>query len=323
MRGINWREEKGSTLINVVFLIIIFGIIGVNLTQMVLSDVKVSRVQAERSRAFYAAHAGVEYGIRRVLSTLPENFSNWSETLTLGSNLEVKVNVTFTGSKEAKIIAIGKVGNAAHRQEKNIDCIDVSDYAIYAAGEVVNTAVHTSFTSNGWEEHHPELIYQKAKVFPIFDLEYLKNISIYHSGNYTLPWWFDFGNPNLEYIEGNLTVPFLSFVNSGHFIVGGDVHQVGGLVLPHLLRGTLYQPNSGTKYYRSSGNRPSVLGGIITAGDVIGGKDFQITTGLFGIKLYWWKNLHVVHNRTFIRNFMEYSVNEGPLLIEKSRWTQN
>jgi len=78
----------------------------------------------------------------------------------------------------------------------------------------------------------------------------------------------------------------------------------------------MYLPSLGSQFNATGHAIYLMKGGILANGNVIGIK--------FPIHILWWtiwvKNLSLTYDRNLINDFMQYSVNGGPLVIENTKW---
>lgn len=318
MFAIDFKSEKGGALFASVFFLILLGMMGISLITMTLSDQKMNTVEGKERQAFYATQAGIEYGMRRIFEADPSSFSDWSETVQVGNGLSCEVSAQFLSGNRFRIQVSGSNSIASKRLEKEIEYIDVSDYAIYTSGTVTTTIAspwppHSIF----FIQHHPELVYQHATIMPIFDLDELRDMSKpngYHDGDFTVSSVFNFPPNHLTFVEGNLTFAHWNWFGWGNFVTMGNVSIKSAWLPLSTTFGTVYQPVAGkTLISQKSFFRRSFIGGIITNGDIIGSSN--------GAHFPYWGKLTVFHHRNTIVNFMRLSLNGGPLLINRSRWT--
>ncbi len=307
MRGINLQDERGAALLASVFFIMLLGMIGLSLVTLTVADSQSEVISSGERQAFYAAYSGLEYGIKRVLTDA--SYYDWSETVETGGDLYSDVSVEFLGENLVRVRSNGHSSKFVKRLERTIDYIDVSQYAVYASGDVDYT-----FT-NVWPNllsNNTSLVYQHAPVMPIFDLDELRNLALpsrYYSGNLNILFSFT-PQPNMmTFVEGHMHILaniLTANEDYGYFTVMGDVHQnISGVTA------VIYQPVAG-KTYRQTLLGVYLAGGLITNGDVIGGSKWT---------LLYLNNLHVFYNQAKLRDFLHYSINGGPLVIRRNRWT--
>ena len=68
-------SEQGSTLIIVIVIIISLGLIGFLISDLIISENRISNIDADKNQAFYIAESGIEYAIG-----LLSDSSNWRST---------------------------------------------------------------------------------------------------------------------------------------------------------------------------------------------------------------------------------------------------
>ncbi len=311
---IKLKNQNGAALLSTVFFLILLGMIGMSLVTMLVADSRLGMLNSEARKAFYAAHSGLEYGIKTVFVTDPTSLSDWSETVDTGDGTTCEVSAEFLSNNRVRIRAEGHSARFAERLEKVINYIDISEYAVYTSGNVQNVVAHEWPPSSIFSiPNNPALVYQNAPVMPVFDPDELRENSKpngYKSGDYTVTSIFNFPPKRTIFVEGNLTFDSWSWLNWGHFTVMGDVVANGPWLPFSTVYGTVYQPNAGSQFTSPpSLLRRSFIGGVILNGSITGNNWILGSSNLF-----------VFHYRPVIINFMRYSLNGGPMVIENSRW---
>ncbi len=308
------RDEKGGTLLVIMFFIIFMGAMGASLVTLVVSNARTENIHADELRAFYAAQSGLEYGIRRIMESDVTSLFDWTENVDAGDGLHTIVTANFLSGHRVRIQATGYSTRITRRIQRTINYIDVSEYAVYASGSVEYTV--TKEWPNLFGSNDPSLVYQNAPVMPIFELDELRNLakpSSYFDGNLVVDNLFNFSPRRITFVEGDLSFVSWNWFNFGNFVSMGDV-LFDSAWLPFTTSfGTVYQPVPGKRFVsnRSFFNR-SFIGGIISNGDVIGSSN--------GATAPFWGKLYVFHHRSTILDLMSHSLNGGPLLILNNRW---
>ncbi len=301
-----FNNEKGAVLLNTLLFMMFLGIMGITMATLVIADSKMQVININERQAFYAAQSGLEYGIRGVMEYAVDNSNlsslhNYRETIITGNGSQCEVRINVMSGDRIQIIASGKTGTYSRTLRKTIDYIDVSNYAIYTTGQARYIRTFP-----------PNLIYENAQYMPKFDLNELRDLARplhYYSGNLTINHVFTFSQ-DVMFIEGDLSFGQMNWYNYGSFVVRGDVLIQTSWFPLGSTNGVIYQPEAGSRFL-SQWNFlwRSLRGGIISNGDVIG------TT-----RPWWMYRFWVIHDRDRINDFMQYSVNGGPLIITSSRW---
>ena len=310
------KKQDGAALLSVMLFLIMLGMLGLSMATLVVSDAQVETLRADKLRAFYAAHSGLEYGIKRFLTSNVRHLRNWREQVDTGGGTYCVVSAYLESSTKVRIEALGYAGKTMSKLQKNIEFIDVSRYAVYATGKVEYTV------AKEWpfffHHHSAGLIYENAPVMPIFDLDELRQLAKpnrYYPGDLVVNHFFNFSPRRITFVEGNIYFVSWNWFNFGHFVSMGDVIFQSAWLPFSTTFGTVLQPTRGKQFVskKSIFNR-SFVGGIITNGNVIGSSN--------GAKFPYAGKLVVFHHRNTILHLMRYSVNGGPLVIAKSRWDQ-
>ncbi len=306
MLGIRkFKSEKGLALLNTLFFVLFLGLMGISITTMVIADVKMQTINMDRPRALYAAQSGIDYSIRGVMeyarthsSLAGLNF--YTETIPAGSGLTAKIKFRTNGSNDLTITSVGKTQNFSQTITKTINYVDVSNYAVYSSGTISKVNVSGATKEN-------------ATYMPLFDLDELRDIAKpyhYFSGNLNINSPFSFTH-SIAFAEGDINFTNWNIANFGTFVAGGNVNLNTSLI--SMFWGNMYLPNSGSSLNALKKYRIYLLsGGAIVNGNITGVE----------YKVWFWKfkNLNIIHNRATMNNFLQYSVNGGPLVIKNSHW---
>ncbi len=308
------KNQEGSALIAVVFLLMLIAMMSITMLTITVSDTRMGMLRAEQVRAFYAAQSGLEYGIKRVLLSAPDQLHGWSEEINTGNGTTCKVQVVFLGNNRFQVRANGYSQKFVKKLSQTLSYIDVSRYAIYTTGNVSRVVAHP-WPPHGFFfiSHYPSLVYAHAPVMPKFDLDELRQLSLpngYHSGNYVVNSIFHFPPNKFVFVERNLTFQHWNWFGWGHFVARGWVKFKSPWLPFSATFGTVYQPTPGKRLTSQiSLFRRSLIGGVISNGNVRG------APWLFGSS-----NLYVFHHRNTMIRFLRHSVNESPLVFRQSRW---
>lgn len=300
------KNEQGWALISTLVMMVFLGMLGITLVSIVVADAKMQAINLERPRALYAAQSGVEYAFRGIMEYARSNSSlggihNYTETIPAGGGATATITITTIGIDSVEIKSVGHSANFSQTLTKGFSYTDVSDYAVYSTGNVSNVKV---FSGGG--------IKQNAAHMPKFDLDVLRDIARpyrYFTGNLTINSVFTFTS-SVAFIEGNLTFSNFNITNFGNFVSGNNITLNTVIILPTYFEGVMYQPNPSQFQALGAYRTYLIKSGIFVNGNVSGVSYF------FNI----FKNLNVWYNRTLINNFMQHSVNGGPLIVTNSSW---
>ncbi len=300
--------QRGAVLMSTLVFVVVIGMISLSLISMVVSDTRMQVLNINERQAFYAAQSGVEYAIRRINEWAVANSNlgglNSTETLATGNGTTCTVNIATVGSDSITITATGLSQGNGRTVVKGFNYIDVAAWRVYAGGTVTNV-----FPTS--------LIMQNAIHFPIFDINVLRDEAIsnsqYYPGNLTLT-LFSFAQ-NMIFVEGNLQLNLFLWSSQSTFVTIGNT-QINPLIFGWV-NSNFYMPTIGSTFQCSAptipiGN-PTLTGGIITRGSVAAYTPIS----------FWFFNssFNVVHDRTrIINNLLQYSVNNGPLVMHTSSW---
>lgn len=299
-------------LLNTLMFIMFFGVIGVSLTLMVISDFKMQRINLEGPRALYAAQSGVEYAMRGIMEYAQDKnnnslwgIHNYTETVPVGGGATVQITITLTGTDSITIVATGQTGGYSQTIIKGFSFENVGSYAIYTTGTVSNVDVIGG------------PVKQNATVMPIFDLGALRAAAQplhYFPGSLTISSPFTFVR-DVAFIENNLTFNNMNIFSGsrGDFVAGGNITLNSSLISWYY--GVMYQPNASAFSALGKPRLYLLDGGLIVNGNV---------TGVRYKFIFWWfNNMKVLYNRGRILDFMQYTVNGGPLVTTNKSWQRS
>jgi hypothetical protein len=224
------------------------------------------------------------------------------------------VEMQIVGSDKVQISVDGGSGQFKKQLGATITYIDVSEYAVYTAGQVQ----HVITKKDLFGPNYPSLTYQNAPVMPIFDLDELRNTSQpfgYYKGDLTINSGFDFPANRMVFVEGDLTFHNIGWYHEGHFTALGNTLLNSSVAQALAYAVTIYQPNPNSNFEAERSVTllgRNIWGGIIAAGNI---------NGSTGYSFPWWMGeLRVIYKRATIISFMNNSLNGGPLIIEKTKW---
>jgi len=299
------KSEKGFALLNTLIFILFLGLTMVTLSKLVVADAQMQVYYMNEKRAFYAAESGLEYALKG-LELTAQNYNdlsglhNVSETIDAGGGAQCTITYRTYGSDSMHITSTGKSAGYVKTVEKGVKYIDISQYAIYAKGNVsrITTSPSGKVKSN-------------AAVMPYFELDVLRDLAKptrYFPDDLLINNLFNFGSNSYTFVEDTLTFGFYSWANFGNFIAGNRM-----IVSPSILslsNGMFYLPNPNSAFEAGIALFPSHRGGLIVNGDASSASNFF----LFRYKVYW--------HRPYLISFLQKSVNEGPVVYWNSAWTQ-
>ncbi len=279
-------NQKGSVLTNVIFIITLLTITGLTMVVFVQNSSQLATAAYGRTQGFYTAQGGLEWAIRRSLTT-----GNWHWS---GTYANVAGGTVIVTAQDSTVIAALKdtlqitvtssLSTGASKQKYRTRMVDISYYAVYISGEL-NDKVTIS-DSNGTA--NPARALEHATELPEIDVTKLQQMSVmqghYFAGSYSMPNGAvypaqpDTGffhvrpngvrsdTPNVVFIEGNLEVKNGAQI-SGIIVVKGDVV----LKNSEKLQGVLYLPNPVSVVQQVDlDNKETVLGGIVGGTNVTG-----------------------------------------------------
>ena len=73
----NFKSENGASLIIIITIIVILGFLAAVISNLVISENQISRIDASKNQAFYVAEAGLEYSLALLSDSL-----EWRATTT-------------------------------------------------------------------------------------------------------------------------------------------------------------------------------------------------------------------------------------------------
>ena len=299
------KNQDGVILIGLLIFLIFIGMIVTSLLVLLAAESRMQIVELNQKRAQYAAESGIEYAMRAinehaVKSTYLFPLNNYQEDLNTGNGTHCQIKLKIIYPNKIKIRAIGYSTNYAKVIEKTVEYIDVSQYAVYATGEVKNIRV---IPFNRLKAH--------AKYFPLFDEDELiarAKPNQYYPKDLYISHIFSFIK-DVAYIGRNLTFGAFNWLNVGNFAVGGNIRIKSSWLIFGVTSGVMYQFNPNSQFlcewqflWRA------LYGGIITNGDVYGTS-----------KPHWPFRFRVYYHRPKIVNFLKYSVNGGPLIYKSAQ----
>ena len=298
------KSEKGFALLNTLIFIVFLGLLMVTLARLVVADAQMQAYYMNEKRAFYAAESGLEYALKGLELTAQyyndlAGLHNVTETIPTGGGTQCQITYRTYGLDSMHITATGQSGGYVKTVEKGINYVDVSQYAVYASGNVSN--IRTSPSG---------LIKSNAAVMPYFELDVLRDLAKptrYFPGDLLINNLFTIAPNSYTYVENNLTFGFFSWANVGNFVAGNSI-QINSSFLT-LNEGVFYLPNPGSSFTSSIALFPSHRGGLIVNGDATCPSFF-----LFRYKVY--------HHRPYLINLLSLSVNEGPVVYWNASWSQ-
>lgn len=279
-------NEKGSTLIVVIFFVTTLTLAGLTLVNFVQNNSKVVAVDTQTARAFYTAQSAIEFAVRKSLNT---NNWHWTVNNQVIANGMATINVEdstvvayLKDTLQVRVLATSN--NIASRQMYRLRLADISNFAVYVSGNLNDVTINDSAGNE-----NPSLAQDYATELPEMDTERLKQMAIaqghYFNGSFSVSNGVSYpsGNdasfyhprpdgtpsdtPNVVYVEGNLEVK-----NSGQIfgiiVVNGDV----SLKNSQKLEGILYLPSPVSVVQQDVDlhNKESVYGGIFGGANVEG-----------------------------------------------------
>lgn len=319
------HQEKGSTLVAAISLVTILTLAGFVLVSLTDNNARSLAVDVASARAFYAAQSGLEYGIRKSLTSGNWHWNASQQAIGSGSVTVVAEDSTLFPSLHdtLQVRVIGTYGGATSGQTFRMRLTDISGFAIYISGSLNDVTVRDSAGNP-----NPMLAREYATELPEMDTERLKQMAIaqghYFSGSLSVSNGASYptGNdanfyhprpngtpsdtPNVVYIEGNLEVK-----NSGQIfgivVVQGDVT----LKNSQKLEGVLYLPSPVSVVQQDVDlhNKETVYGGIFGGANVEGlGNENKI---------------NVYYRASYIRKFFgSYALSGMPYITIWRHWKQ-
>ena len=318
-------NEKGATLIAVIFFVTTITIAGLVMVNFVQNNSKVIAVDAQTARAFYTAQSAIDYAVRKSLNTNNWHWSAANQTIANGTATIYAEDSTVYGylkdTLQIKVVATS--GNASSRQTYRMRLTDISGLAVYISGDLNGVTINDSAGNS-----NPSLACDHAAELPDLDTYRMKQMAIaqghYFNGSVSIsngasyptgsdanfyhprPNGVPSDTPNVVYIEGNLEVK-----NSGQ--VFGIIVVCGDVTLKNSqkLEGVLYLPSPVSVVQQDVDlyNKESVYGGIFGGANVEGlGNDSKI---------------NVYYRASYIKKFFSnYAVNGLPYITFWRNWKQ-
>jgi len=299
------RREDGFALLNTLIFILFLGIMAISLVTLVVADARMQTVTMNESRAFYAAQSGMEYAVRGLLEASSKHslasLHNYKEHVATGTGTSARIMIRLVSGDSIVVQSIGFSQGYSRTLIKGLNYSDVSDYAVYASGDVKYVRAIP-----------PKSIKKYARNMPLFDYAELRNSARptqYFPGDLVVNHFFSF-HKKITFVEKNLIFGTFNWVNVGNFVVGRSV-LVKTSPLPFgLTFGNIFLPFKGSTFLSQWQLFPRVLsGGLIVNGDIIGTN-----------KKWWYYRFLVIRNRSRIKHLMQRSVNGGPLVINHTTW---
>lgn len=301
------KREDGFGMLNTLIVIMFFGMMGSTLVILLTSDSRMQAINTERIRAFYAAHSGIEYCIRSISESAARSVSmgqlhNYSETLDAGEGVRCEISIRLMGSDSLEITSTGFTNLAVHTLKKAVNYTNVSDYAVFATGTVNHVRTIPA-----------NRIKQNAEKFPLFDYDELRNLAKparYFSNNLIINGFF-YNTRKVTFVEKNLIFGRFSWFSFGNFVTGGNTLIKTSWFPFGFTRGNILQFNEGSLFLSQVQFLwREIYGGLIINGDVTGTSN-----------PHWFYRFTVRHNRGYMNQLLRYSVNGGPIVLNRSTWS--
>lgn len=319
------KNEKGATLIAVIFFVSTLTIAGLVMVNFVQNNSKVVALDAQSARAFYTAQSAVEYAVQKSLNTKNWHWTASNQAIANGSaTINVEDSTIYNYLKDTlQVKVLATSGNASSRQIFRMRLSDISGYAVYISGNLNDVTINDSAGNP-----NPSLAYDHATELPEIDTYRLKQMAMaqghYFSGSLSLsngvsyPTGADANfyhprpndvpsdTPNVVYIEGNLEVKNSAQI-FGIVVVNGDV----ALKNSQKLEGILYLPSPVSVVQQDVDlhNKESIYGGIFGGANVEG-------LGNAG-------KINVYYRASYIKKFFSsYAINGLPYITIWRNWKQ-
>lgn len=270
--------EEGLFSAFFLFFLVTLGLMGLGAYALIRAEGQNAVINIESARAQYAANGAAYYGMKRLeLGALDE-----STALDIGGAV-VQLDTSRTGREIDLNI------NAAFGSLHTQLCIhllknDLTGFAIYSTGDVINTEGRDSLNNAD-----PSVITQNEDSIPSFDMTTLAALSTAQghdqSGNFKPGDGYPTGSffqadgvtPNVTWVAGNMTVLGGRQI-WGIFIIEGKLTMNGGCSID----GVVYLLNDELTKMNGTGDPmlPSISGGVITEGDILGTGSHVIVTNV-------------------------------------------
>lgn len=279
-------NEKGSVLTNVIFFVTLLTMIGLTMVNFVQNNASQAASAFARTQGFYAAQGGLEWAIRRSMTTGNWHWSGAYSNVAGGSvTVTAEDSTVISALRDTlQITVISSASGGASRQTYRTRLVDISYYAVYISGDL-NEKV-TIHDSDGTV--NPARAKDYATELPEIDMTKLQQMAVaqghYFAGSYSMansevyPALPDTGfmhvrpngvvsdSPNVVFIEGDLEVKNGAQI-SGIIVVKGDVV----LKNSQKLQGVLYLPNPVSVVQQVDlDNKETIYGGIVGGTNVTG-----------------------------------------------------
>ena len=318
------KNEKGSTLIAVIFFVTTLTLAGLVMVNFVQNNSKMIALDAQTARSFYTAQSAIDYAVKKSLNTSNWHWSASNQTIANGTaTINVEDSTIYAYLKDTlQVRVLATSGNASSRQTYRIRLSDISGYAVYISGNLNDVTINDSAGNP-----NPSLAYDHATELPEMDLNKMKQMAIaqghYFSSSLSVsngasyptgsdanfyhprPNGVPSDTPNVVYIEGDLEVK-----NSGQ--VFGIIVVCGDVTLKNSqkLDGVLYLPSPVSVVQQVDlDNKESVYGGIF------GGTNIEGNGNVNKINIYY--------RSSYVKKFFSlYAVSGLPYITFWRNWKQ-
>ena len=156
-------DQRGALLLSMTFIMAIVALMGAALTTMIFSARESGFQNLQARRAHFIARSGVEYGIKRLVSSDPDKRKNWHENLTVQFANDCQVSGTFTSDSTFKLEVLATPPRAVLKKEVVIGFEDLSQYALLTGGPVGQVSTIP-----------PGLVWHGGEKMPVFRNENLR-----------------------------------------------------------------------------------------------------------------------------------------------------
>lgn len=307
-------------------LVTVLTLAGFVLVSLAGNNARSLSVDIASARAFYASQSGIDFGVRRSLTTGNWHWSVTNEPIGSGTvSVHAEDSTVYPALHDTlQVRVIGTLGVATSRQTYRMKLTDISGFAVYISGSLNDVIINDSAGNPS-----PGLARDYASELPEMDTERLKQMAMsqghYFSGSLSVsngasyptgvdanfyhprPDGIPSDTPNVVYIEGNLEVK-----NSGQIfgivVVEGDVT----LKNSQKLEGVLYLPSPVSVVQQDVDlhNKESVYGGIFGGANVEGlGNESKI---------------NVYYRSSYIKKFFSsYALSGMPYVTIWRSWKQH
>jgi hypothetical protein len=296
------QKEKGFVLISQLYFVIIISIIGSSLLLLLVSVKRLQLNHYTEQKAFYAAQSGCEYAIKKILKMNLKSKLNWQETIECGGKNSCKISVSSPKTGIREIHVRGFSGNVSASVTLEILLTDLSEYAVYTNDNPDNVKASPAARS-----------LNNAQAMPYFDLDNLRNNADmnYAKGNFQAA---DFSSSkSFNFVDGDLIIAENVVNLEGLFIVTGDIifkKNFSDKIFSNVL---FYQTGSGNKAIIENTSSHLRINGAFIRQEFADGKKN-------GNKSNTSKFLFMEHDPKVVLDFMKYSLNGSPLVIQEKHW---